>query len=320
MYFGGKLVQSNGAVVVTDRLGSVRASSNGDRMTYYPYGEERTSTADGREKFGTYMRDSVSQDYADQRYYAVGMGRFNTPDPYRASGGPADPASWNRYAYTRGDPVNRYDPAGLADFSVTGYCYGCSVTPTGSSIGSTQVTGGRMSNLAVDLGEIGGDDGGADGIGPLQDRDLLPDALKQALQDLLKPGCAKAVFGRGIEKGHDPAAVLQAIADGTKYGSLVFKALPQFAAADEIASGGLFRSKKVTIEINTFNNPKVGTYWNAGDSGVNAITLLHELGHAFNDLFGRGSSSIEYDANKDDGTPNNDAEKRNEDRLAPCRN
>ena len=30
-----------------------------------------------------------------------------TPDPYAASGGPSDPGSWNRYAYTRGDPVNR---------------------------------------------------------------------------------------------------------------------------------------------------------------------------------------------------------------------
>ena len=112
VYFGGKLVKSKGAVVATDRLGSVRASSTGDRMTYYPYGEERSSTADGREKFGTYMRDSVTQDYADQRYYAVGMGRFNTADPYQASGGAASPASWNRYTYVHGDPINFSDPTG----------------------------------------------------------------------------------------------------------------------------------------------------------------------------------------------------------------
>jgi hypothetical protein len=41
--------------------------------------------------------------------------RFNTPDPYKASGGPSDPSSWNRYSYTRGDPVNRLDPQGLDD-------------------------------------------------------------------------------------------------------------------------------------------------------------------------------------------------------------
>jgi RHS repeat-associated protein len=54
-------------------------------------------------------------DYADQRFYASTYGRFNTADPYQASGGPGDPASWNRYSYTRGDPINRHDPRGLMD-------------------------------------------------------------------------------------------------------------------------------------------------------------------------------------------------------------
>ena len=36
-----------------------------------------------------------------------------TPDPYRASGGPADPGSWNRYMYVGGDPMSRFDPKGL---------------------------------------------------------------------------------------------------------------------------------------------------------------------------------------------------------------
>ena len=40
--------------------------------------------------------------YADQRYYGVGEGRFMTPDPYRASAGAEDPGSWNRYAYVGG--------------------------------------------------------------------------------------------------------------------------------------------------------------------------------------------------------------------------
>ncbi len=43
-----------------------------------------------------------------------------TPDPYTNSGRLTDPQSWNRYAYTRGDPVNRYDPNGMDD-SVTVY-------------------------------------------------------------------------------------------------------------------------------------------------------------------------------------------------------
>ena len=115
VYFGGKLMRSAGVTVVTDRLGSVRANSNGERMSYFPYGEERTATADGREKFGTYFRDSAANgglDYAEQRYYASAGGRFLTPDPYTASGGPVDPGSWNRYAYVQGDPLNFMDPQG----------------------------------------------------------------------------------------------------------------------------------------------------------------------------------------------------------------
>ena len=57
----------------------------------------------------------VGLDYAVHRYYNSGLGRFMTPDPYTASGGPTDPGSWNRYSYTRGDPVNRYDPNGRND-------------------------------------------------------------------------------------------------------------------------------------------------------------------------------------------------------------
>jgi RHS repeat-associated protein len=49
----------------------------------------------------------------EQRYYASTYGRFNTADPYQASGGPGNPASWNRYSYAGGDPVNRIDPRGL---------------------------------------------------------------------------------------------------------------------------------------------------------------------------------------------------------------
>jgi RHS repeat-associated protein len=96
-------------------------------MSYYPYGEEKTSTADGREKFGTYTRDVApygfgAMDYADQRYYAVGMGRFGTADPYRASAGAGDPSSWNRYTYLGDDPVNFNDPTGKALRLPDPYC------------------------------------------------------------------------------------------------------------------------------------------------------------------------------------------------------
>jgi hypothetical protein len=34
-------------------------------------------------------------------------------------GDPADPASWNRYAYTEADPINYLDPGGTT--KITGY-------------------------------------------------------------------------------------------------------------------------------------------------------------------------------------------------------
>ena len=54
-------------------------------------------------------------DYAHNRYHNPGTGRFLTADPFRASARPVDPTSWNRYAYTHGDPINRVDRSGLVE-------------------------------------------------------------------------------------------------------------------------------------------------------------------------------------------------------------
>ena len=83
-YFGGKKVWP---VSLRDRLGSVRANGSPANR---PYGENYTGgNTDG---FATYYQDSsTGLSYADQRYYSAGYGRFNTPDRYKASGGPSDP-------------------------------------------------------------------------------------------------------------------------------------------------------------------------------------------------------------------------------------
>jgi RHS repeat-associated protein len=103
-YFGGKLVKNTGGYVTPDRLGSIGK--------YFPYGQERPSaTTDGKEKFATYFRDSeTGLDYANARYHQPGMGRFMTPDSVPANS--KDPASWNRYSYVEGDPINYFDPRG----------------------------------------------------------------------------------------------------------------------------------------------------------------------------------------------------------------
>ncbi len=120
VYFGGKLVMTTDmGAVVTDRLGSVR-NSGGVSYSYFPYGEERTVTPDDTEKFGTYYSDGPGQDYAEQRYYNSGTGRFWNVDPGGAGTDPPDPTSWNRYSYVRGDPVNRGDFTGLCDVLLAG--------------------------------------------------------------------------------------------------------------------------------------------------------------------------------------------------------
>jgi RHS repeat-associated protein len=131
VYFAGRLLftMSEGSFdprltkltrMYSDRLGSTRATAvltyGGGSTTrnYYPFGEEITSTANNEYKFASTYRDSATGlDYAINRYYASGTARFLTPDPYQASGGPASPQSWNRYAYVVNDPVNHLDPTGL---------------------------------------------------------------------------------------------------------------------------------------------------------------------------------------------------------------
>ena len=101
VWFAGQLIWNSG-IVQHDRVGTNRVSG----ARFYPYGEEITSTANDREKFATYTRDSFTTlDYADQRYYVSGYGRFNTADPLAASAMASNPESWNRYAYAGGDPA-----------------------------------------------------------------------------------------------------------------------------------------------------------------------------------------------------------------------
>jgi RHS repeat-associated protein len=90
-----------------------------DYMNYYPYGEEITWTGNDTFKFAQLYRDSDSGlDYAVNRYYASGIGRFLTVDPSGGGSRPGSPQGWNRYAYTRGNPVTRRDPSGLDDDDV----------------------------------------------------------------------------------------------------------------------------------------------------------------------------------------------------------
>jgi RHS repeat-associated protein len=121
VYYGGRLVGKRLVSVTGSNNGLVsaftadRLQSKGNGSNYYPYGESKNSTAgDDREGFATYTRDEKSGlDYADQRWYASGVGRFNSPDPYQASAALSSPGSWNRFTYVNSDAINYNDPLGL---------------------------------------------------------------------------------------------------------------------------------------------------------------------------------------------------------------
>ena len=102
----------DGNTVGTDRLGSVRSGGSA-ALSYFPNGEERTGTANGQEKFGTYFRDADGNDYAMARRYSSAGGRFMTADPLGMKAArPRIPTRWNRMMYAGGDPINFWDRSG----------------------------------------------------------------------------------------------------------------------------------------------------------------------------------------------------------------
>jgi RHS repeat-associated protein len=127
IYFGKRLAQSGGDVVVADRLGSTRAWSakkdakkgtktGAKTASYTPFGEKVQGRDDDDSKFDGYVEDvATGLKYAEQRYYSSTLGRFMSPDPYEKSAHLANPNSWNRYAFVSNDPINRTDPHGLND-------------------------------------------------------------------------------------------------------------------------------------------------------------------------------------------------------------
>jgi RHS repeat-associated protein len=109
-----------------DHLGTMRLRTNrvGQQPSYHvylPYGEESAATfsaADAeRMKFTGHERDLADPtsdqddlDYLHARHANPLTGRFLSPDTAR--GRPKAPQSWNRYAYTLGNPLRYVDPSG----------------------------------------------------------------------------------------------------------------------------------------------------------------------------------------------------------------
>lgn len=129
VYMGGrllatvKLVGSSQQVQYhhPDRLGTRLLTNNIDTSVQeqltLPFGTalDAESTGSTSRRFTSYERtDATKLDYAVNRYYDSGQGRFTQVDPIGMSAvSLSDPQSLNMYAYCSNDPVNRIDPSGL---------------------------------------------------------------------------------------------------------------------------------------------------------------------------------------------------------------
>ncbi|MCC7155576.1 MAG: RHS repeat-associated core domain-containing protein [Bryobacterales bacterium] len=123
---------------------------------HYPYGEQKGAYPPS---FATYTRDTFTNlDYAVNRYYSATSGRFISPDPYQASGGPTDPGSWNRYSYVQGDPVNYHDPAGLMQEVPT---FRITVTALSGSMGGMSEIDWALARMYWRPNDMPGGTGGA---------------------------------------------------------------------------------------------------------------------------------------------------------------
>jgi RHS repeat-associated protein len=104
----------------------------------YPYGVEYATTANDREKYATYTRDSLTGlDYSVNRYYSSLWGRFVSPDPYNGSAKLGTPQTWDRYVYAANDPANITDSRGLDPY--------CGPNMSWDGEGCTFATGGSFS-------------------------------------------------------------------------------------------------------------------------------------------------------------------------------
>ena len=276
IYFGGKLIQAEDAPVVTDRLGTVIWDQVKGGHKYFPYGEERTSTTNESTKFGTYFRDGTTGlDYAVNRYFNGAMGRFMSPDPRSSSSIQQQPGSWNKFSYANDDPVNLRDPLGLESYGPEDD-EDPDPDPTPNPPGP-QPPQPKPFDPA-----------------PIM-KTALDDAVNGALERLRDNEHCSSLFNLGDHYA-DPVTLLEELYKGnTDYGLIRYGQIsqPSIAATAESIINPPTSNNPVGVIV-TLNNQLLGAF--IGASEENRIqTILHELGHAYQFIFGAQSTMINRD-------------------------
>jgi RHS repeat-associated protein len=126
VYLGERLLAADsGGVQATqfyhpDRLGTrlvtnaLDGSTAGEQESL-PFGAELGAGAAGTRRFTSYDRSGATPlDYAVNRFYNQGLGRFTQVDPIgMGAASLTNPQSLNLYGYCENDPINHTDPEGL---------------------------------------------------------------------------------------------------------------------------------------------------------------------------------------------------------------
>lgn len=124
LYAGGRFMGYYGAgtrFVHPDNLGSTSQTTDytgaeiHDEL-YYPFGSRWEVQLLEDERFASLQRrdSETGLDPTHFRTYNSSLGRWMTPDPAGlAAADPANPQSWNMYAYVLNNPASNNDPSGL---------------------------------------------------------------------------------------------------------------------------------------------------------------------------------------------------------------
>ncbi len=220
----------------------------------------------------------------------------------------------NRYAYASGEPINANDPSGLeycAPVSIVcqvpvgildggdggidpGSDGGGGVCPGGDGSGAVDAYFGGIPGLApCGIPIVPASQGG--GSGACLNWCLMPAAFSLAEQWLENQSCDQ-LFGTTASRAgaFSPSSFLAAYVWGySPYGGVSF--------ASMWILGGVARTYPTPngahTFINTYNPGPNNAYWNVGDALENAITLLHEMGHAYSylSIYGSGGSAMKWD-------------------------
>ena len=161
VYTGASLMTSNKVAYYrhTDHLGSSRLATTPTQTlysstAYAPFGEPYSQAGTSDLSFTGQDQDTVSgiHDFLDRKYPTV-QGRWLSPDPAGlAAVNPANPQSWNRYAYVLNNPLAMIDPFGddgcysMGAADCTGYYYGGGQTTNPDGTVTYWASGGPVPN------------------------------------------------------------------------------------------------------------------------------------------------------------------------------